>query len=287
MLIFDISQILISSLMVQMYSARDGFSTNDLNEDFFRHITLNIIRSNKVLFKDQKNVVLACDSYSWRKQKFPFYKQNRTKNREKSPLDWDGIFKSFRKITKEIKDNFAYRVITVDGAEGDDIIGTLVLANLELDNIIISRDQDFKQLHFTGVRQYDPIDKKFVSTLDYEQYLCEHIIAGDVGDGVPNILSDDNSFIIKKRQTPLSEKRKERIKKVISENICEDDLDKKILLNYKRNKTLIDLRETPIEIKNKILEEYNSQEGKKHKDLLMYLGKHDLRFLHERARDFL
>ena len=38
----------------------------------------------------------------------------------------------------------------------------------------------------------------------------EHILKGDAGDGVPNVLSDDDVFINDdKRQTPLSKKKME------------------------------------------------------------------------------
>ena len=38
---------------------------------------------------------------------------------------------------------------------------------------------------------------------DPKQVLMEHIISGDKGDGVPNILSDDDVFTEGKRQRPI------------------------------------------------------------------------------------
>ena len=53
----------------------------------------------------------------------------------------------------------------------------------------------------------DPITKKFVNGIDPNEYLYEHILKGDTGDGVPNVLSPDNTFVDGLRQKPLSKKR--------------------------------------------------------------------------------
>ena len=62
----------------------------------------------------------------WRKEIFPYYKQNRKKSRESSNLDWDSIFQTLNKIRDEIKENFPYKTIEVMNAEADDIIASLV-----------------------------------------------------------------------------------------------------------------------------------------------------------------
>ena len=61
--------------------------------------------------------------------------------------------------------------------------------------MILSGDKDFIQLHkYKNVTQYSPITKKFVNGIDPDEYLYEHILKGDVSDGVPNVLSVDNTF---------------------------------------------------------------------------------------------
>jgi 5'-3' exonuclease len=51
------------------------------------------------------------------------------------------------KFKQELKDNFPYKVIDVEGAEADDIIGTLVPRHIMHEDIlIISSDGDFLQL---------------------------------------------------------------------------------------------------------------------------------------------
>ena len=110
-----------------------------------------------------------------------------------------------------------YPVIDVDGAEADDVIGTLAEYSQENDLtehplfqepkpfLIVSADHDFQQLQkWQNVKQWSPMRKKFVEIKDNpSQVLMEHIISGDKGDGVPNILSDDDVFTEGKRQRPI------------------------------------------------------------------------------------
>ena len=124
MIIVDLSQVMISNLMVQL-----GNHTNtELEEDLLRHMILNSIRSYNQKFKNEYGeMIIACDAgNNWRRQTFPYYKANRRKNREKSELNWNQIFETLGKVREELKEYFPYRVIQIDGAEADDVIGTLV-----------------------------------------------------------------------------------------------------------------------------------------------------------------
>ena len=150
-------------------------------------------------------------------EKFPYYKGTRKKDRQKSSLDWNEIFELLNKIRDEIRDHMPYKVVEVDGAEADDVIASLVrdqaMRNIRLQNnmqpakkvLILSGDKDFVQLQrYKFVNQYNPIQKKFMNGIDPKVYLLEHIIKGDRGDGIPNFLSDDDTFVSEKRQRPLS-----------------------------------------------------------------------------------
>lgn len=75
--------------------------------------------------------------------------------------------------------------------------------------LILSGDHDFVQLQrYSHVQQYSPIHKKWVKAdKPIEHILREHILRGDDGDGIPNFLSDDDTFVVeKKRQKSLFEK---------------------------------------------------------------------------------
>ena len=93
------------------------------------------------------------------------------KTRDESPYDWAMIFETLHKIKDEIKEFFPYPVVQIDGAEADDIIGTLCMKNgsqgLRTFNtekiLILSSDKDFMQLQkFVNVEQYSPMQKRFV-----------------------------------------------------------------------------------------------------------------------------
>ena len=272
---------MLSNLMVQI-----GFSSDaEINENMVRHMVLNTIRSLNVKFrKDYGELVIACDAQDcWRKEKFPYYKANRKRNVLKSKLDWTGIFAVMNNIREELKAFTPYRVIHIHTAEADDIIATLIqTSKSKSPTLIISGDKDFIQLHrFPNVKQYDPTRKKFLSNANPERFLKEHVIKGDVGDGVPNILSPDNCLVIGQRQKVMTAGRLSSLMKT-----APYDYDEDTRRNYQRNETVIDLLQIPVSLADAILESYNEQ-GDKDSSLLMdYFAKHRLRSLFETVGDF-
>ena len=144
MLIVDLNQVMISNYMIQV-----GNHTNlEIDENLFRHMVLNSIRAINSKFSEEfGEMVIACDApRSWRKQVFPYYKANRKKAREDSELNWSALFDSLNKVRDELKEFFPYRVIQVDHAEADDVIGTLVEHYHGYPILIVSGDKDFVQL---------------------------------------------------------------------------------------------------------------------------------------------
>ena len=215
MILVDLNQVLLSGLMAQMANQKHF----KLEEHLVRHLVLNILRSHIQKFKkDYGDVVLCCDNRKyWRKDYFPFYKASRKKNREKSDLDWNMIFNMLAKFKDEFKENFPYKVIDVEGAEADDIIGTLVPRHIMHENVlIISSDGDFLQLqrYNTGkfkVKQYNPAQKKFLESKSPLEELKEKIIRGDKGDGIPNIFSPGDCFVRELRQKPITKTSLEKL----------------------------------------------------------------------------
>ena len=160
MIIVDLSQVMLSNLMMQL-----GNHTNaQIEESMVRHMVLNSLRSYKMKFSDEfGELVIACDNTNyWRKQAFPYYKANRKKNQEKSEMDWKAIFECLNKIRTELKEYFPYRVVDIESAEADDIIATLVKnADAEDKVLILSGDKDFIQLHkYSNIKQYATDIKK-------------------------------------------------------------------------------------------------------------------------------
>lgn len=269
-----------------MMTMKGKIDPSDIQEDLLRHFILNSIRRYNVKFrKTYGEMVIACDdSWSWRKNVFPYYKANRKKNREESGLDWNSIFASLHKIRSELKEFFPYRVIHIATAEADDIIGTMChkFANTNEKIMILSGDKDFRQLQvYFNVEQYDPVRDKKVKENNPEQYLKEHIIRGDTGDGVPNALSSDDSLVLGTRQKPVSQKK-------LDVWLTQDplDYDSTLLRGFKRNEQLIDLTFTPSELQESILSEYESQEGKGRQHLMNYFIQHRLKNLMESITEF-
>lgn len=271
MVLIDLNQVLISNLMQQIGSN----PKMKLDENLIRHMVLNSLRSYSKQFKSKYgNIVVACDSkHYWRRDIFPFYKAHRKKDREKSEFDWHLIFETLNKIRDELKEYFPYRVIEVDGAEADDIIAVLTarLSPSE-DILILSSDKDFVQLQkYSNVSQYSPILKRFVKTENPQEYIKEHIIRGDKGDGIPNFLSPDNTFVIGERQKVINTKKLKEWINSPPEDFCVTD---NMLRGYKRNQMLVDLDFVPENIKSQIVEAYNNTlPGTKQKMLNYFIEK--------------
>jgi hypothetical protein len=121
--------------------------------------------------------------------------------------------------------------------------------------------------------------KKWVTHSNPEQYLYEHIVKGDAGDGVPNILSPDNSFVMNIRQKPVTKKR-------LEEWIDINKMSSEVKRNYARNQALIDLSQVPQHLKGRILEEYAQENTKDRSQLLNFFIKNRLKLLTESLNEF-
>jgi hypothetical protein len=265
-----------------------GNHTNiDVDEDLLRHMILNSLRSYNTKFRaEYGEMIIACDDRQyWRRDIYPYYKAHRRKAREKSEIDWNTVFGVLNSIKEDLKQYFPYRVIQVDGAEADDVIGSLVdhFANTHEQLLIVSGDKDFVQLqkHF-NVKQYDPVQKKWRTTNDPERFIREHILRGDVGDGVPNFLSSDNCFVIGERQKPISQKKLDVWLNQEPEQFCDENM----LRGYRRNQQLVDLSFIPDNIKQNVVNEYIQQENKGRGQLLNYFIEKRLKNLMENIQDF-
>lgn len=287
MIIVDLNQVMLSNLLKSL-----GNHTNaSIEENMVRHMVLNSLRSYRNMFcKEYGEMVIACDNTNyWRKQIFPYYKANRKKAQEKSELDWKSIFECLNKIRQELKDYFPYKVIDIESAEADDVIATLVdyddpIYEFSQEKmLILSGDKDFIQLHNRSwVNQYDPVRKKFIKHDDPERYLEEHILKGDSGDGVPNILSSDNCFVTGERQKPMTQKK---IDAFISLGL-DGKFDHPNYRNYCRNRQLIDLKNVPEYIRDKIIASYESQSNKGRDKLMNYFIANQLKNLTEHIGEF-
>ena len=282
MIIFDYQQVAISNLMEQI-----GSSNGSVDENLVRHMILNTIRTYVKKFKESHGpeIIIACDSrHYWRRDFFPNYKAGRKKARLASGHDWSSIFDSLNKIREELKEHSPYKVIDVEGAEADDIIGTLVQKYSGTQKImILSSDKDFAQLQkFPNVEQFSPIMKKFVKEPFPSVQLKQLIIRGDKSDGIPNILSSDDVFVSGGRQKPITETKIIKWLNQDPKDFCNDEM----LRNFDRNQNLIDLTRVPEQLRLKILEVYESVKGKTKQDFMNYMIAKRLKNLLEVAHEF-
>lgn len=270
MILIDYSGIAISAIFSQTRPEK-------ITEDFMRHIILNSLRMYNTKYREKYGqLILACDGGSWRKDYYPEYKASRKKSREKSDIDWKEIFSIMNTVRDEISEHLPYPVISVQNAEADDVIATLVESTQEFGAhepvMIISADKDFIQLHrHDNVSQWSPMTKKLLKDPNPQRYLYEHIFRGDSGDGVPNVLSEDRVFVDGGRQTPLSAKRIDEWLIAAKENKLQDVMTDVVYRNYVRNSTVIDLTKIPQNIKDQILNAYRETPSKGNTKIFNYL----------------
>ena len=285
MILLDFSGVVVSNIHIGIREF--GHPT----EDIVRHMILNSIRRLNTKFKKKYgNMVICCDSkHYWRNSFFEYYKYKRKvardKAREKDDIDWNEVYSWVDKIALELKEYFPYTVIIIDGAEADDIIGSLVKKYETSEKILIlSRDGDFKQLQGKNVHQYDPIGDKVVKVENPRLYLSEHVIRGDAGDGIPNILSPKDTFYTGTKQKSVT-------KKWIANCIGEDPKDfcdtAEMLERYYENERLIDLRKgVPEKLYNDVITIYNNGTTNTNSKIYTYLMKNNLTNLLDVMEDF-
>lgn len=281
MIIIDYSQTIISNLMAELGGRKDV----ELEVDLLRHMVINTIRSHYVKFKEEYGeLVIACDNKKyWRKEVFPFYKGNRKKARDESGYDWNLIFDTINQLKAELKENFPYKVIEVEGAEADDIIAT-ICKNTDQPVMIISGDHDFIQLQKNpNVKQWSPIHKKFVKAeRPINEILMEHIIKGDKGDGVPNVLTEDDAIVNGQRQRPIQSKKLEQW---INDPTSMPQ-DSNFVRNFDRNQTMVDLSRIPDYIEKAIINTFNIYTIKEKSSILDYFIKHRMKNMIEHLEEF-
>lgn len=251
MILVDTNQLFLASYFVHR-KMHDG-----LNEGMLRHLFLNTIRMYRKQFKNDYGEVVLCleSSNCWRKQVFPNYKANRKKAKDEH--DWKTVFEYFENYLSEINEIFPWMMLRVPTAEADDIIA-VVCQQFHCDEkiLILSNDKDFMQLQrYPAIKQYSPIKKELLQCTQPKDFLLEHILKGDVSDGIPNILSDDDTFVVHgKRQRSLGKKK-------MLQMISDGNLS--AMEHWERNQTLVDFTRIPDTLREAIIQQYHSEKAKR------------------------
>ena len=300
MIILDYSQVALSNILSFQRDLTKGKTDNtEAAINIIRHAVLSSIKFYKKKYgKDYGEIVVACDGRQyWRKEHFEFYKGSRKKNRDKSDLDWKLIFDTLSDIREDLVQHFPYKVVHIDRCEADDVIAALTkwvqtndlvtegLFEEAQKVLIVSSDKDFKQLHkFGNVKQWSPMQKKFVESPKGNEYLIEHIVKGDSGDGIPNIYSKDDVFMNEgDRQTPVTAKKLAKYLE-LGIDACDNEEVKR---NWHRNQLLVDFEFIPEDVRQSVIDTYKSTKPNGDKmSIYTYLIKHRCRMLLDEIEDF-
>ena len=252
---------------------------------FAIHVTLASV--NKA-WRDQKadHVVFCLEGRSWRKDFYEPYKKNRAvaraalteKEAEEDRLFWQ----AFDDLKTFLGEKTNCTVLRHENLEADDLIAGFIQAHPEDQHTIISTDTDFYQLLADNVNQYNGVsdelhtlqgifDKKGKLVIDKKTkepkvipdpkfILFEKCMRGDPTDNVfsayPGVRTKGS-----KNKVGLIEAYADMDKKGFNWNNLmlqswtdHNGEEHKVLDDYLRNKTLVDLTAQPDDVKAKIAE---------------------------------
>lgn len=307
------------------FRARHGaFRASDPWEKlgFALHITL--MAANKVARRfEADHVVFALEGRSWRKDIYKPYKANRAVARaalteaeqEEDKMFWEG----YDELTKYLSTRTNCSVIRHAQAEADDIIARWIALHSTDEHIIISSDTDFVQLVSPTVKQYNGItdelitlegifdakgrpviDKKTKQAKacpDPAWLLFEKCMRGDSSDNVfsayPGVREKGT-----KNKVGLREAFEDRNRQGYAWNNMmlqrwtdHNGEEHRVLDDYERNVTLIDLTAQPdnikIDVDGAILEQTSHKDvGQVGVRFMQFCGKYELNKCSESADQF-
>lgn len=129
-------------------SSKIYLSSEDDKVDFLKKLKMDFLYElNKISDGGGviTNIVMATESYSWRKEIFPEYKANREK---KNDVDFNSFYEIMDKFLDYIMANYGVIKSKVEGAEGDDLIflWSNVFMSKKSNTLILTVDKDLYQL---------------------------------------------------------------------------------------------------------------------------------------------
>lgn len=268
-------------------------------ENLVRHVILTSLKGYKKKFhREYGEMIIACDSAPyWRKKYFPHYKFKRAKAKEESDIPWDIVHKYMDLTLQELRVHFPYKVISVPGAEADDILGVMAQhMSLESESliddgtptktVIVSKDKDMGQLlSHPNIQQWNPYLRNFVKLEESaKMYLRRLILTGDVGDGVCNVFSPNDSFFTGTRQKPATEKK--MLPMLEAANMLDAAPDEFVKKRIMENTRMIALSMIPSDIRENIISAFNVKPVGNRMSIYQYLISKDMKLLMEDIEDF-
>ena len=307
------------------FRARHGaFRASDTWEKvgFALHVTLMAANEMARRF-EADHMVFALEGRSWRKDVYKPYKNNRAVARQaltETELEEDKMFwETYDALTKYLSEKTNCSVIRCATAEGDDIIARWIALHPQDEHVVISSDTDFVQLVSADVKQYNGITDELITVEgifdakgravvdkktkdpktipDPAWLLFEKCMRGDSSDNVfsayPGVRTKGT-----RNKVGLQEAFEDRAKQGYAWNnlmlqrlMDPDGIEHRVLDDYERNRTLIDLTAQPEEIKQVV--DAAIREQISHKDVgqvgvrfMQFCGKYELNKCSENAESF-
>lgn len=265
------------------FRARHVASRNsDLSEKIGMALHLTLASVNQAVRKyGIDHVVFCLEGRSFRKDLYAPYKKNRVvdamsvteEEKEESEMFWD----TYEKFTTFIKEKTNVSVLRHERAEADDMIARFIHLHPNDTHYIISTDTDYVQLITDKVHQYNGVEGHLITlegyfkengkpVLDKEKkpklledpayLLFKKIIRGDAGDNVftayPRAPEKGS-----KNRVGIREAFEDRDKQGFQWNnfmlqrwVDHNGEEQRVRDCYERNRTLIDLKAQPQEIKD-------------------------------------
>jgi 5'-3' exonuclease len=286
------------------------------------HVILNSVRKAWKDF-DGSHVIFCLEGRSWRKDYYPPYKRNRTDTRaahtEKEAIEEKAFWEAYDKFKDFLIEKTNCTVLQHPRLEADDLIAGWIQNHPKDDHVIISTDSDFYQLIAPNVRQYNGVSDTVVCESGFfdakgklvvdkktnlpkpppnpEWLLFEKCIRGDTSDNVfsayPGVRTKGS-----KNKVGLLEAFEDKHHKGFNWNNLmlqkwtdHNGTDHRVLDDYNRNVTLVDLTAQPSEIKDTV--DGCIREQISHKDVgqvgshfLKFCGKYELVKCSENAESF-
>lgn len=254
--LFDLNNLAIRTFFV------NDVGGHTVNPDFklWKYMTFNSIYQSMFRIENLSEIIVAVDDrHSWRKMYFPRYKESRKPTRDKSDVDWDSFYAELSSFVEELRTHIPFKVIGVQSAEADDVIGILTLNKKEDDDyFIISNDEDFLQLCSNKVKIYNPSKQTYMECNDIEEFIVLKSLTGQSKDDIFNIKTPLDWGLTEetkgKRKPGFGVKSAEKVikngyEKWIKENKLEE--------RFELNRNLIDFKKIPNTIKARVLGVYN------------------------------
>ena len=305
------------------FRARHVVQGNDIDTKIgmAMHIMFNSINKAWNDF-DGSHVVFCLEGRSWRKDVYEPYKRNRKVSADartpKEKEEDEAFWEAFDEVYDYLEKKSNCTILQHEQCEADDFIARWIQNHPKDKHVIISSDSDFYQLIADNVTQYNGImnqhitingifDDKNKPVMDKKtgeqkqigdpQYLLfEKCIRGDSSD---NIFSAYPGARKKgtKNKIGMMEAYADRESKGFTWNnfmlqrwVDHEDVEHRVLEDYQRNRTLIDLTAQPDDIKDMLDETITNKvntipRGQIGLHFLRFCGKWNLQRLSDKASD--